>query len=176
MAFAVGHDSEESAKGGHLGEWKREMVVEVKRERKGNPFWFLYQHVSLTRRIYEEKTASEPRSRSHTGREFVQMPPQSSVGIYTPSSSSSLSPLTLQNAPQTSRRKPKDDDAAYIGASGSKRPRDSVDKTVVPDGRRAKRKKVQSVYDPSVSPLTRRSHEQRIGPNSWRHSLLLSYV
>ncbi|KAF9785901.1 hypothetical protein BJ322DRAFT_1020077 [Thelephora terrestris] len=46
----------------------------------------------------------------------------------------------------TSRRKPKDDDAAYIGASGSKRPRDSVDKmSAVPDGRRAKRKKVQSV-------------------------------
>ena len=58
----------------------------------------------------------------------------------------------LQNMPQTSRRKPKDDDAAYIGASGSKRPRDSVDKTVVPDGRRAKRKKVQSTYDPAVSP------------------------
>jgi len=104
------------------------------------------------------------------------MPPQSSVGIYTPSSSSSLSPLTLRNTAQTSRRKPKDDDAAYIGASGSKRPRDSVDKTVVPDGRRAKRKKVQSVYGPTVSPLSCGSHEQRIEPNSWQRCLHLSYV
>ena len=82
------------------------------------------------------------------------MPPQSSVSIYTPSFSS-LSPPTLQNTPQASRKKLKDDDAAYIGASGSKRSRDSVDKTVVPDGRRAKRKKFQSVYDPTylLSPV-----------------------
>jgi len=32
VAFAVGRDSEESAKGGHLGEGKREVVVEMKRE------------------------------------------------------------------------------------------------------------------------------------------------
>ncbi|KAF9651290.1 hypothetical protein BDM02DRAFT_3127045 [Thelephora ganbajun] len=67
----------------------------------------------------------------------------------------------------TSRRKPKDDDAAYIGASGSKRPRDSADKTAVPDGRRAKRKKVQSVYDPTVSPSsTRRTQELAALPPS----------
>lgn len=128
---------------------EREMVVETKKERERKASWFLYQHYLDPAYIRRENGV---KSRSLTGREFVQMPPQSSVSIYT-CSFSSLSPLTLPNTPQTSRKKLKDDDAAYIGASGSKRPRDSVDKTVVPDGRRAKRKKVQSVYDPP-SPIS----------------------
>ena len=33
--------------------WKR-------KEREEKPFWFLYQHVSLTRRIYEEKECQDP--------------------------------------------------------------------------------------------------------------------
>lgn len=124
------------------------MVVETKKEGGERSSWFLCGHLPDPACIRRE---NDVKSRSQTGREFVQMPPQSTVSIYTLSSSSSLSPLTLQNPLQASRRKPKDDDAAYIGASGSKRPRDSVDKTVVPDGRRAKRKRVQSVYDLTVS-------------------------
>jgi len=146
MAFAVGCDSEESAKGGHLSERERDGGGNEERGAE-KPFWFLYQHFLYPVYIRRENGAAE--SRSHTGSEFDQMPPQSSVSVYTSSASSSLSVLTIQNISQTSRRKPKDDDAAYIGASGSKRPRESVDKTVVPDGRRAKRKKVQSVYEPS---------------------------
>jgi len=92
VAFAVGCDPEESAKGGHQGERKREVVVETKRERGEKPPWFLYQHCLDPAYIRRENL-------DHRRREFVQMPPQSSVGIYTPSPSSSLSPLTLQNTP-----------------------------------------------------------------------------
>jgi hypothetical protein len=49
---------------------------------------------------------------------------------------------------QNSRRKnPKDDDAAYIGASGTKRSRESVEAST--DGRRVKRKKVQGSSGPA---------------------------
>lgn len=49
---------------------------------------------------------------------------------------------------QNSRRKnPKDDDAAYIGASGTKRSRESVEASN--DGRRVKRKKVQGSSGPA---------------------------
>ena len=120
----------------------------MKKEGGGKSSWFLCEHFPDPAYIRRENDVN---GRSQAGREFVQMPPQSTVGIYTLSSSSSSSPLTLQNSLQASRRKPKDDDAAYVGASGSKRPRDSVDKTVVPDGRRAKRKRVQSAYDTVVS-------------------------
>jgi hypothetical protein len=70
------------------------------------------------------------------------MPPVSSVRVRLPQTT----PVLIQYTNQSSRRKAKDDDAAYIGASGAKRNRDSVDKTSV-DGRRTKRKKVQQ---PSV--------------------------
>lgn len=59
MAFAVGCDSEESAKGGHLGERRgeREMVVE-RRKRGRENLSGSYTNITLTRRIYEEKTVS----------------------------------------------------------------------------------------------------------------------
>ena len=57
VAFAVGRDSEESAKGRHRESKREMMVVEMKREeertRSGS-----YTNISLTQRIYEEKRAS----------------------------------------------------------------------------------------------------------------------
>jgi hypothetical protein len=77
VAFAVGRDSEEGAKGGHCRLSRRGGGGNEGREGE-SPVWFLYQHFPAY--IRRENGV---KSRSHAGREFVQMPPQSSVGIYT---------------------------------------------------------------------------------------------
>lgn len=101
MAFTVRCDPEEGSKGGHLGEWARERKIRGgggrNEEREGRePIWFLYQLCLGSAYIRRENRLGVDHE---LGREFVPMPPQSSVSIYTTSSPSPLSPLTLQNTP-----------------------------------------------------------------------------
>ena len=60
MAFAVGCDSEESAKGGHLEEkaGERERWWWKRRKRGRENVSGSYTNIPLTQRIYEEKTVS----------------------------------------------------------------------------------------------------------------------